>query len=264
MAVAPGLEAMLRQYGLSALANGLTSLAHRDASSEELYDWLYDQPLFRTRFKGMFDRERAGLPAISIDEYLAYEAQVSTDAKMFGLTLTKAEVDDAIGKNISAAEMRSRIEGAAVAVYSSSAEARNQLRRLHGVDDNDLIRFWMAPKESLAQVQAKWVQAQIAGSAEVTGFGQLTREQAERLQRSGLDEDQARQGFGQLRAQAPLMTAIDQGESDITQEEQVDALAGDADALRNIERRGLRRTALFGGGGGYSTGREGISGLGSA
>jgi hypothetical protein len=264
MADAPGLQAMLKRLGLSRLVKGLTDLSERDASDAELLDWLYDQPDFRSRFPAIFNRERAGLPPLSVDEYLAYEAQVSTDARMFGMTLTKAEVDDWLSKNVSADEGRSRIEAASVAVYSSPIETREQLRRLHGVQDEDMIRFWMSPKEALPAIQAKWAQAQIAGAASRSGFGQLTLAQAQRLQGVGLTEEQAIGGFGQLASQSPLMRAIDQGEEDITQDEQVGALAGDAEALKKIERRGLRRQSMFAGGGGFATSNAGVSGLGSA
>jgi hypothetical protein len=228
-------------------------------SEEEIMLDLYDQPAFKTRFAGMFARQQAGYPPISIDSYLEYEDMAASLGTTWGMKLSKAEVDNLVANNVSARELEQRFTIAATAVYEDDSFVRDQLTRLFGVNQENLMRYWMDPKATLGTLQQQYKMGEIAGAAMRTGFGQITANQAERLQGAGVTEEAANSGFADLRKSMELFTPLDEGEDVIGVDDQIGVLAGDANALAKVESRQARRKAEFEGTGGYATSQEGFS-----
>lgn len=265
MALGPQLTALLNRYGLGSLAGWASEAIVSGLGAEEIEFQLRERPEFKARFPAITAREKAGLPPVSVDEYLAYEQSLSQMGRAFGVTLTKAQTDAALGANVSVAEMQERVGIAATAVYQSPPEVRAALSRLYGIGTGDLVNYWLDPKQTAPVLQRKFVAAQIAAEAERVGFAaQLSAEQAESLGEAGVTADAARGGFGQLVEAAELFEAVDETEQDIGVDDQLSLLTGNVDLARQVERRGERRAARFQEGGGFATGRQGVGGLGSA
>jgi hypothetical protein len=121
----------------------------------------------------------------------------------------------------------------------------------------------MNPKEELGKLQTSFRQAQIAGAAVRTGWGQLSLEQAQRLQEVGLTREQSQTGFAELARMDQVMNPFSITEDIITEEEQVQFLAGDVEAAARIEGRTRARLAEFAGTGGFAQGQQGFA-VGSA
>ena len=259
MALGPQMEAILKRYGLESLTEWASNALIQGKSQEEIMLEIYDQPAFKTRFAGMFAREKAGFTPVSIDEYLEYETMASSLGTTWGMNLSKAEVDNLIAKNVSVRELEQRFTIAASAMYEDDSNVRNELTRLFGINQENLMRYWMDPKTTLGTLQQQYKMGEIAGAAMRTGFGQLTRSQALRLQGAGVTEETAVTGFGELRRSMELFTPLDEGEDVISVDEQIGLIAGDADSQRRIEDRQARRKAEFEGAGGYATSQEGFS-----
>jgi hypothetical protein len=255
----PQLNEVLRRYGLESLAGWASRAVINGWSPEQIMLELYQRPEFKTRFSGIFVRESKGLPPMSVDEYLQYESTVHALANTYGMPLSKTEIDDMIGNDVSAMEVERRINIAATAVYDSDAETKAEMERLFGVGTGQLMKYWMDPKKELPALQTQYRQAEIAGAALRTGYNQLTQSQTQRLQEVGLTRDQAAQGFGQLAAMDELFNPMDMGEVPISQDMQIDFLAGNADAAQAIEDRVEKRQAEFEGGGQFASGREGFA-----
>lgn len=263
--VGPLLSQLLTRYGLGSLAPWLAERIIKDTSEDQILLELYDRPEFKARFPAIAAREKAGLPPVSIDEYLSYESTLSQVSRAFGVTLTKEEVDGLLAVNVSAQEAQERLGMAAKAVFQSPPELRSELERNYGVGSGDLVRFWLDPKKELPVLQRRFVSAEITGAAIRAGFDQpLSAAQGERLYEAGLTGEAALEGFGQLVEADELFQAVDVTEDDIGLDDQLSLLAGNTDLAQQVETRGERRVARFKEGGGFSTGREGIAGLGSA
>lgn len=259
MAIGPQLAAILKRYGLESLTDWASAALIEGKSEDQIMLEIYDQPTFRIRFAGIFARESAGLPPISVDQYLQFEQVVSSLGSTFGVRLSKDEIDNFIANDVAATEVEQRFNIAASAVYESDIETRSELERLFNVDQEQLMRYWMNPKDQLGVLQQQYRMGEIAGAAMRTGFGHLSTSQASRLQQAGLTREQAVSGFGELATMSELFQPLDSGEEAFTLDEQVEVLAGDADAAQALEQRQARRKAEFEGGGGFAAGESGFA-----
>lgn len=264
-AVGPLLSQLLARYGLESLAPWLAEQIIKDTSEEQIQLELYDRPEFKARFPAIAAREKAGLPPVSIEEYLAYEGQMSQMARAYGVGLDKAKVDALISNNVSAAEAEDRIGIAARAVYQTDPTTRAELSRLYGIETGDLINYWLNPREQMPVLQRKFVTGQIAGEAQRVGYGQqLTAAQAGYLFDQGVTGENAGEAFGKLVQAESLFEATDRTETDLGVDEQLALVAGDQRVGQEVERRAGKRVAAFEGGGTFAAGKSGLAGLGSA
>lgn len=259
MALGPQLTAILKRYGLEELTQWASDALVQGKSEDQIMLEIYDQQAFKTRFAGLFKLEANGYPPISVDNYLDYEKTASSLGTAWGLKLTKAEVDNLIGNNISAMELEQRFTITSTAIHESDINTRSELSRLFNIDQNQLMRYWMDPKRQLGVLQQQYRMGEIAGAAMRTGFGQINLHQASRLQEAGLTGQQAQQGFGELETLSGLFTPLDEGEDLFDIDQQIDLLTGDTDAAKELEKRQQRRKSEFGGSGGFASGQSGFA-----
>jgi hypothetical protein len=259
MAVSPIIHNTLKEYGLLSLVNWASNAIVNGWSEDQVVLELYKRPEFRNRFAGIFMLEAANKPPVSVNEYLAYEKSVHAQAAMWGMELTKEEVDNLIGNEISPVEVERRFDLAAAAEFESDAETRSELDRMFGVSLGQRMKYWMNPKKELGTLQQQYRMAEIGGAALRTSYGQITSDQARRLTEAGLTREAALTGFGQLSQMGELFTPLDIGEGAITQDQQIELLAGDADVQELIQERERRRQAEFQGSGGYAASQEGFA-----
>jgi hypothetical protein len=264
MSVGPALQRLLARYGLSGLTEWASKLIQTGASEAEIEVQLYDQPLFIARYPAISAREAAGLPPVSVDEYMAYEATLTNLSLMWDIPLSKEEIDKALTLGTSAVEMEQRFGIAVGLIYEAPKEDRDEAKRLYGMTDGQLAKYWMDPTKSFAELERQYISSRIAGAAVRSGFGMIERSEAERLTSIGLTPEAAIQGFGELYARRELFAPINAAEDEITREEQLEALGGDQRMVEQIEDRQAARIAEFGGGGEFAAGGEGFKGTGSA
>lgn len=263
--IGPIMQQMLDRYGLGSLATWLSQRITAGASPEQVELELYDRPEFITRFPAIRIRGREGLPPLSVDEYLAYENTMNQMAKAFGTTLTKEQTDAMLAANVSASEGQERLGMYAKAVYQSPPEVRNRLETFYGISTGDMVGYLTDPKTQLPVLQRRFAAADIAASAMRAGYDrELSAEQGERLFEAGVTGESALEGFGQLIEAEELFEAVDVTEEDLDLDQQLSLLAGNQDLAAAVATRGERRAARFQEGGAFSTGREGVAGLGSA
>lgn len=264
MSLGPVLVDVLKRYGLQGLTKWASDKIITGASEAEIQLELYDQPAFKQRFWMIFARQKAGLPPVSPNDVLSYEQTATDLAHAFGITLSSHKVGDLIANNVSATELQERVSLASQAVHMASADLKGQLQRLYGITAGDLTDYWLDPKQKAPELTRRFTAAQIAEQAHRSTWGDLSAAQAEGLARQGMDAASATRGFGTLTEMADLFEAVDDTEADISKESQLRLITGDEGVAKEIEKRAGRRVAQFQGGGGYATGKLGVSGLGSA
>jgi hypothetical protein len=262
--IGPLLQSLLDRYGLGSLADWAAELLITGASEDEIILQLYDRPEVAARFPWLKQREAAGLTPLSIEEGLQYENFARQTAKSLGLNITDEEIWANIGGDVSIKELEDRISMASAAVHSLNPMVRAQTEMLYGITTEDFIRSWLNPKEQAPVLRKRLVASQIAAGSLLSGFGQLTAPQAERLYEGGFDPEQAQQAFTRLAQQRELFEATEGTEEDIGMNEQIGSLLGDTNTLTELQRRAQRRTGYFQSGGQFATGRGGVGGLGSA
>lgn len=266
------LNELLSQYGLGELSGWAYEQVIAGNSPAMVRQLLWEQPAFKKRFKVIFDRRAAGLPAISVDEVLDYERKARQLFQAAGLPPGFYDSPDDfyqfLVNDVSLSELNSRVEVARDFVYRTDPTTRAEMQRLYGLTEGQEIAYVLDRNRALPLIQSQFLAAQNAGVARRSGYGQLTLTEAERLAALGIDPNRAEQGFGALVASRQLFGALpgmENAEDAISRDEQLGAaFSGDANARERLERRAEGRVASFKGGGGFVADREGFAGLGTA
>lgn len=169
-------------------------------------------------------------------------------------------------KDVSLAELKTRIDGYTVAATSAPAETRAQLQSIYGIGAGGLAAYYADPGRALPVLEKQFAAATISGAGVRSGYGGLNRGEAERLASLGVGEQQAAQGFGALVENRELFLNLPgrRGQA-ISREQQLGAVfGGDQGAQAAIERKRRAELNVFGSRGGLSASQSGVGGLGSA
>lgn len=255
----------LDEYGLGALADWAWRRFQDGASFDLIMEEVYQRPEFKATYPEYEALAKKGR-AYSVAELQAYRKAVVGLYRMYGIPESFYDQPEDLAtlaaNEVSVAEISKRVAAAAEAVYQTSPAVRFEMERLYGVGQGDLVAFFLDPGKAEPIIRQNFTSAQVAGQARQTGYGTLTRDEAERLVGLGIDQQAAAQGFGELAANRELFGALDQGETQIGRDTQLGAaFGGDQMAREEIERRRGRRLAEFSEGGGFATTREGIVGV---
>lgn len=196
-------------------------------------------------------------------QYISYRNTVSEAAQRFGINsdlVTKNKIADYVGNRVSAAEIADRMGQAATAVATTPPETISILRDFYGVQNGDLISFYLDPDTTEAMLTRRYTAARIGTEAQRQQFG-IDVQMAEDLAMRGITADQANAGFGQARAQSEFM--FGRGEK-ASQRALIGAQFGEEQSRQQMERIARSRTGAFQGGGSFVTTQEGIGGLSAA
>lgn len=267
------LSKTLGDYGLGSLGDFAWNEYLAGIPIEQIMLDIRQTLEYKTRFPAMADLAQKG-HAMSEAEYIGYETNAKSIFKAAGLPSGfYDQPDDFAGflKNgIGLPELQSRVEMAKTAVYNSDPDALAALEDFYNVGGRpesmigDLTSYFLDENRALPLIQTQWVSAQEAAAANRTGYGNITRTEAERLAALGITPDQAAQGFGTLANMQELFTNLPGENPDAPTREQgqgaiFEQNASDQKALKGQQRR---RGALFEAGGGFQETQGGVTGIG--
>lgn len=259
-AAADELRATLRRYGLEALFDSLNKAIIADPtiarSQDALFGSVRNTDTYKQRFKGNADRVARGLSELSESEYISQEQQYQTVLRNAGLRRgfydTQEDFAKFIANDISPSELSDRIEKGYNAVVNAPPTVVNELKRLTGIDDSQLVEYFLDPTRAGQEIERKARSAQIAAQARTTSNIVLTAQQAENLALAGVNQQVAQQGFTQIGQQEQLFRQ-NVGEEEITTEDILAAtFTNQQAAAQRIARRRRGRTAAFEAGGGFA------------
>lgn len=261
------LEALLDEYGLSDLSGFVQENIIEGRSDAEIQQRLRETDTYKKRFAAIEERKKLGLPAMSETEVVQWEKAVTQIYRRADLPAGLFDSPDdfvAMLKNDwSVAEVEHVINQGYVDAQNADPMVRSEIERMFG--PGTLTAFFIDPDRTEAKVMAEYQAAKLGAQARFTGYGQLARNEAQELAGLGITEEQARSGFGTLAQDRELFTALPGQEGGIDRNTQLAAaFRGDAGAQQQIENEGRRRVARFQDGGGFSTGEQGFTGLGTA
>lgn len=264
------LQSILDSYGLSSLDDVAHSSIVNGLSNTQTVQAIRQTDTYKTRFAAIIQLQAKGLPAISEQNVLDNEAQYTAIAQAAhlpsGFYDSPEDFVDFIVKGVSPTEFQDRIVKGYQAVDAAPAETKNFLTQNFGMNQGDMAAYFLDPDKTEDLLTRQVTAAQIGGAAARTGFGQINGDQALALQGLGVTGDQAQTGFNQLAAERQLMNTLPgEAGNDISNDTQVAAEFGqNADAQTAIKNRQAQRVAALGGGGQFSTNKEGFAGVGNA
>lgn len=273
MAAVDELKAILTYYGLGTLADVLSARIVDDPTLVEnptvLLSSVRDTTEYKTRFKGNETRRAAGLPELSPFDYVglenSYRDTLRANSLPKGFYDTQDDFANFIGKDISSNELNARVSQGYNAVMQAEPGTKAELKQLYGLSDGDIAAFFIDPtrfnqSDAIKKAQA----AQVASEARRQAGFTLDAAGAEALATEGITRGQAQQGFQQIGATQELLGMNLQGETALTQAEQIAGTFGtNQAAAQRIATRRRKRQATFEQGGGFAGAQTGTTGLGT-
>lgn len=263
------VQTELDKWGLGGLSGLAKDLIIGGAGREEVARRIRETNEHKTRFAGMIARQKAGYNAIDESEYLGMEDSYRATMRQYGFPtgLYDDPTDFAtyIGNDVSADEFTERVANGYQWAQDADPYEKAQLQALYGMTDGDFAAAALDPERALPFLWNRKQATEIAAQASRAGWGQLTAQEAENLNRMGVTEQQAGEGFGRLQVYRPLFEqAIGETGGDITREEQLGAtFGGDVVQAQRITRRQRQRQNASQAGGTAVTTGAGVTGLGS-
>jgi hypothetical protein len=196
-------------------------------------------------------------------QYIEYRNTLSQASQRYGISeslFTKDKIVNYLTNKVSAAELTDRMSQAAAAVSTTPAETLAILNEYYGVQNNDLISFYLDPDTTESELQKRYTAARIGTEAQRNKFN-IGSSMAENLAMRGVSVDEATAGFGRARSQDAFMYG--RGET-ASQSALINAQFGEEESKKQIERIAGSRLGQFQGGGSFATNTTGVGGLGTS
>lgn len=260
----------LNQFGLGSLAgwawDRYKQLGGGSTALDTISLEMVDQPQFKARFPAYDILAKRG-EAMSPAEMVAYEKtakQIFHDAGLpQGFYDTPQDLGSFMVNNVSATELKSRVDLAQQAAIGSPPDVRNQLETLYGIPaTGSLTAYFLDPTKALPVIQQQFTASQIAADASRSGVGQLTAGQATHLAQLGVSDAGAQSAFGNLAGQQHLFDQQVRGEDQIDLGTQLAATFDNSAAAKlRIRRRQEARLADFQGSSGFAATQTGVAAL---
>lgn len=262
---------------------------------------IQDTQVFKDTYPGIIALRDAHKPAMSVADYQAYTQtvqQAAADAGLPASFMTTQEIGNLVANQISPSEVTQRIKqgyeaaafaspdvvqmlatyfpqmfpsglsieggGASASGKSSYVNASGQTMSLTGGAQGALAAYFLDPGRAYDVLSNQLSQAQIGAEGMMTGFGQISADQAKQLQQAGFTDTTARDAFKGLNKLTPLENQLPGVPgSNLSQQDLINYgfFGQNQQQLTNVEET---RKAPFSGGGGYAQTARGTVGAGYA
>lgn len=202
------LESIFRSYGLESLVPVIRGYMEQNLGVEQAKLKLKTEQAYKDRFKGNEIRLAKGLNVIGEAEYLELENDYSETLRAYGISdyfgvatdstsrlARQQKMADVIGNDISATEFKDRIKTAVSRVKDADKNTKDAFKALYGIDENDLVRYFLDPTQGSEQLRTKATAAEISGAAVSTGLAGTSLSTAEELAKLGVDKSTALTGY---------------------------------------------------------------------
>jgi hypothetical protein len=259
------LKKTLEDYDLSEFVPIIQGYMDRGIGSEQATLEIRKDPIYTKRFQGNENRKKAGLNAISEAAYLELENSYSETLKAYGLAsqfgvdrkVRQAAMAEIIGGDVSADEFKNRIDTVVSRVKNADPTIKATMAGFFNIKDEDLISYFINPKENLPKLQEKVTAAEIGAAAKGQSLA-TSAEAATALAQFGVDRQEALKGYEAIGEVLPTASKLGDIYGDkytqATAEQEV--FQGLASAKRKRQQLAEREVASFSGSSGrLRTGR---------
>jgi hypothetical protein len=258
------LEDAFNQYGLGDLASVIKGYMAQGIGPNEAKLLLKQNPIYQQRFAGLYDKNFGrisnGLNAISEAEYLALENSYNETLNAYGLNnyfgkdakAKQAGMAAIIGGDVSASEFANRVKLAQDQVVNADPQVMATLKQFYpSINDTDLLKYYLDPKQNLAALTEKTTAAQIGTAAIEQGLGTNVTSATD-LAKYGVTQAGAQAGYSKIGEILPTTTKLSgiYGEANVgynqaTAEEEI--FKGSASAKRKRDQLAQLEQAAFSG-----------------
>lgn len=266
------LTKFVNLFGLpSTVVQKLKAFMTAGLTSEEIELEIQDTEEYKARFPGMATRLANGFGSMTPVEYIEFEDGQKELMRINGMPAKfydePEDFTSFIGQDVSLSELSSRVDMARLATQGADSNTKAELKRLFGINDDDLVAYYLDPKkatnlfEEKRALEAAGLSATAITSLNNTVAG-FDKETASSLQRESI---QGREIQQRLTPQAGLTEAVMGEKQGLTSSELAKAEFGlSAEAKTKVKRTREERATGFEGSGGALMSGAGVTGLGRA
>lgn len=241
------LKAKYDEVGLGSLADRIIEFVKQGLDPETIDIKITETPEYKVRFPANEARKKAGLPVLSLDEYIANENAYASVFRSAGFAKgfydAKEDFTKFLENDISPAELKQRVDTASMFIDSSvDPGVVDSLQRYYGIPKADMVAYVLDSERALPLINRQVQAAQFGGEAARQGL-QVDRTMAETYtDRLGVTQAQARQGFEQIATilpEAQKLSQITAGAQPFGLEETTSAVFGgeqSAEYKRRLQR----------------------------
>lgn len=259
------IKKTLEDYDLGDLVPIIQGYMDRGLGSNQAALEIRKEGAYQKRFKGNENRLKAGLNAISEAAYLELENAYSETLKAYGLAsqfgtdrqARQAAMSEIIGGDVSADEFKDRIKTVVTRVKNADPTIKATMAGFFGIKDEDLVSYFINPKENLPKLQEKVTAAEIGAAAKGQNLA-TSAEAATALAQFGVDRQAALEGYQAIGEVLPTATKLGQiyGDTYTQTTAEQEVFQGLASAKRKRQQLAEREVAAFSGSSGrLRTGR---------
>jgi hypothetical protein len=211
------LENTFKDYGLEELIPDIKRFMEEGLGNNQAAVELRKTTAYITRFKGNETRRAAGLNVMSEAAYLQLEDAYNETLRAYGQQgffgadrkVAQAKMAELIGNDINAPEFKDRIDTVVTRVNNSDPGVKSTLKAFYNIGDEDLIAYFLSPKDNLPKLQEKVTSAEIGSEALKQNL--ITDvASASALARMGITKAQAKEGYETISGVLPTATKLGQ------------------------------------------------------
>ena len=258
------LEGLMGTYGLGSLMGTIDGWIQQGYDPQAIEALIRQSPEYASRFPAMKELQAKG-QSMSEAAYIEYEQTMTQYESLYGLPKGMLSDREMVRKLLvagkSAREVAENADRASASIYKLPQEFRDTMQRYYGISSGGLTAYFMDPDVATPLLEKQFVSAQIGMEAwrQKVDVGASISEE---LYTAGVTREQAREGFGKVALQGEFTGGA--GET-TTQGGLIDAeLKNDAAAQTKNQRIGASRAGRFQGGGSFTGGKSGMTGIGAS
>ena len=176
----------LNQFGLGDLASWAWTELTGGKNSDQIMIDLQQQPTYKNSIFGQVNdaRTAAGLKPMTPSDILTYQDTALQYAQGAGLPagfMDTKTIVNLLGHDVSPSELDARLTAGYTAAMQAPQETRDLLAQYYGVNTGQLAAYYLDPTKAQSLLQNQLVAAEVGTQAVESGFGQLTKANAEFL-----------------------------------------------------------------------------------
>ena len=231
------LKITLTNWGLTSLIPTVQGYIDQGYTGDTAALMIQNEPAYKQRFAGNVQRQAAGLPVLSPDEYLATESAYRQSMRAANLPAgfydDPSDFSKFIAADVSPAELKSRVDAAALSINNADPYYTDSLSKLYGIGTGDMVAYALDPERALPLINKQVQAAQFAAEGARQGF-QTSAAFAETYSgQLGVSQQKAREGFekvAQILPQAQKLSQMTSGAQPVGFEEVTSAVFGGANS----------------------------------
>ena len=261
------LRDMLTQFGLPANSDVMDVIkqsAINGDSTDVTQIALQNTQTWKTRFAGNEARRQAGLPVLSVAEYLSMEKQYADILHSAGLPTgfydDPTDFSNFIGKSVSPAEVQDRVNIASDIANREDPAIRQALAE-RGLNQGQLVAYVLDPNRAAPIIKRDLTAAKI-GAAAIRGGLSVGIQFANQLADQGVTEQQAVAGMSQATDLANSTGKLGQvyGVNYTAQDALGEVFGGNGQAAQKRQQLSNQDKAQFGGSSQYGVNKSNTTG----